>query len=69
MNIQMNELYGIGICDTLCMQNTISQPTTCDKRVFVCGCCNLGEALMHIAEGAAMIQTKREADTEMLLKH
>jgi pyridoxal biosynthesis lyase PdxS len=24
---------------------------------------------MHIAEGSAMIQTKREAGTEMLLKH
>jgi len=30
---------------------------------FVCGCCNLGEALMHIADGAAMIQTKGEAGT------
>jgi hypothetical protein len=30
---------------------------------FVCGCCNLGEALMCIADGAAMIQTKGEAGT------
>jgi pyridoxal 5'-phosphate synthase pdxS subunit len=30
---------------------------------FVCGCCNLGEALMRIADGAAMIQTKGEAGT------
>ncbi len=30
---------------------------------FVCGCCNLGEALRRIAEGAAMIQTKGEAGT------
>jgi hypothetical protein len=34
MNIQMNELHGIGIHDTLCMQDTISQPTSFDKRVF-----------------------------------
>jgi pyridoxal 5'-phosphate synthase pdxS subunit len=30
---------------------------------FVCGCCNFGEALMCIADGAAMIQTKGEAGT------
>ena len=30
---------------------------------FVNGCCNLGEALLHIAEGAAMIRTKGEAGT------
>lgn len=33
-----------------------------DFRVpFVCGACNLGEALRRIAEGAAMIRTKGEA--------
>ncbi len=31
------------------------------KVPFVCGCRNLGEALRHIAEGAAMIRTKCEA--------
>lgn len=30
---------------------------------FVCGCCNLGEALRRIGEGAAMIRTKGEAGT------
>ncbi len=35
-----------------------------DFRVpFVCGCCDLGEALRRIAEGAAMIRTKGEAGT------
>lgn len=31
------------------------------KVPFVCGCCNLGEALRRIGEGAAMIRTKGEA--------
>lgn len=30
---------------------------------FVCGCCNLGEALRRIAEGAALLRTKGEAGT------
>jgi len=30
---------------------------------FVCGCCNLGEALRRIGEGAALIRTKGEAGT------
>eukprot|EP00918_Siedleckia_nematoides_P105732 GHVU01230846.1.p1 GENE.GHVU01230846.1~~GHVU01230846.1.p1 ORF type:complete len:291 (-),score=53.13 GHVU01230846.1:150-1022(-) len=30
---------------------------------FVCGCCNLGEALRRIAEGASMLRTKGEART------
>jgi len=38
-----------------------------DKRLFtipfVCGCCNLGEAVRRIWEGAAMIRTKGEAGT------
>jgi hypothetical protein len=34
MNIQMNELHGIGIHDTLYMQDTIFQLITFDKRVF-----------------------------------
>lgn len=33
------------------------------KVPFVCGCCNLGEALRRIGEGAAMIRTKGEAGT------
>ena len=33
------------------------------KVPFVCGCRDLGEALRRIAEGAAMIRTKREAGT------
>jgi pyridoxal 5'-phosphate synthase pdxS subunit len=35
----------------------------CFKIPFVCGCCNLGEALRRIGEGAAMIRTKGEAGT------
>lgn len=30
---------------------------------FVCGCCDLGQALRRIGEGAAMIRTKGEAGT------
>lgn len=33
------------------------------KTPFVCGACNLGEALRRIYEGAAMIRTKGEAGT------
>ncbi len=33
------------------------------KTPFVCGCCNLGEALRRIAEGACLIRTKGEAGT------
>lgn len=33
------------------------------KVPFVCGACNLGEALRRIGEGAAMIRTKGEAGT------
>lgn len=33
------------------------------KVPFVCGCCNLGEALRRISEGAAMLRTKGEAGT------
>lgn len=33
------------------------------KVPFVCGCCNLGEALRRIAEGAALLRTKGEAGT------
>ena len=33
------------------------------KTPFVCGACNLGEALRRIAEGAALIRTKGEAGT------
>src|SRR5512132_4376404 len=33
------------------------------KVPFVCGCRNLGEALLRIGEGAAMIRTKGEAGT------
>ena len=33
------------------------------KVPFVCGCRNLGEALRHIGEGAAMMRTKGEAGT------
>ena len=33
------------------------------KIPFVCGCCNLGEALRRIGEGASMIRTKGEAGT------
>lgn len=33
------------------------------KTPFVCGACNLGEALRRISEGAALIRTKGEAGT------
>lgn len=33
------------------------------KVPFVCGCCNLGEALRRIGEGAALVRTKGEAGT------
>ena len=33
------------------------------KVPFVCGCCNLGEALRRIEEGAALLRTKGEAGT------
>ncbi len=33
------------------------------KVPFVCGCCNLGEALRRIGEGAALIRTKGEPGT------
>jgi pyridoxal 5'-phosphate synthase pdxS subunit len=33
------------------------------KTPFVCGCCNLGEALRRINEGAALVRTKGEAGT------
>ncbi|MGI2257491.1 pyridoxal 5'-phosphate synthase lyase subunit PdxS [Candidatus Cardinium hertigii] len=33
------------------------------KIPFVCGCCNLGEALRRIGEGAALLRTKGEAGT------
>ncbi len=33
------------------------------KIPFVCGCCDLGEALRRIGEGAAMMRTKGEAGT------
>ncbi len=33
------------------------------KTPFVCGCCNLGEALRRIAEGAALLRSKGEAGT------
>ncbi|MFC1570077.1 pyridoxal 5'-phosphate synthase lyase subunit PdxS [bacterium] len=38
------------------------------KVPFVCGCCNLGEALRRIAEGAAMIRTKGEAGTGNIIE-
>jgi len=33
------------------------------KVPFVCGCCDLGEALRRISEGAALLRTKGEAGT------
>ena len=33
------------------------------KVPFVCGCCNLGEALRRISEGAALVRTKGEPGT------
>lgn len=35
---------------------------------FVCGCCDLGEALRRIGEGAAMIRTKGEAGTGNIIE-
>jgi pyridoxal 5'-phosphate synthase pdxS subunit len=41
---------------------------SCFKVPFVCGACNLGEALRRIGEGAAMIRTKGEAGTGDVLE-
>lgn len=38
------------------------------KIPFVCGCCNLGEAVRRIWEGAAMIRTKGEAGTGNIIE-
>ncbi len=38
------------------------------KTPFVCGACNLGEALRRIDEGAAMIRTKGEAGTGNIIE-
>lgn len=38
------------------------------KTPFVCGACNLGEALRRIFEGAAMIRTKGEAGTGNIIE-
>ena len=38
------------------------------KTPFVCGACNLGEALRRIYEGAAMIRTKGEAGTGNIIE-
>jgi pyridoxal 5'-phosphate synthase pdxS subunit len=38
------------------------------KTPFVCGACNLGEALRRINEGAAMIRTKGEAGTGNIIE-
>ena len=35
---------------------------------FVCGACNLGEALRRIAEGAALVRTKGEAGTGNIIE-
>ena len=41
---------------------------TAFKTPFVCGACNLGEALRRINEGAAMIRTKGEAGTGNIIE-
>ena len=38
------------------------------KTPFVCGACNLGEALRRISEGAAMIRSKGEAGTGNIIE-
>lgn len=38
------------------------------KVPFVCGACNLGEALRRISEGAAMVRTKGEAGTGNIIE-
>jgi pyridoxal 5'-phosphate synthase pdxS subunit len=38
------------------------------KTPFVCGACNLGEALRRISEGAALIRTKGEAGTGNIIE-
>ena len=38
------------------------------KAPFVCGACNLGEALRRISEGAAMIRSKGEAGTGNIIE-
>ena len=64
---QILEEIGIDFIDESEVLTPADQEAHIDKHdfktPFVCGACNLGEALRRIHEGAAMIRTKGEAGT------
>lgn len=64
---QVLEALGVDYIDESEVLTPADEENHIDKTVFkvpfVCGACDLGEALRRIAEGAAMIRTKGEAGT------
>ncbi len=64
---QILEALGVDFIDESEVLTPADESNHIDKQVFkvpfVCGACNLGEALRRIGEGAAMIRTKGEAGT------
>lgn len=64
---QVLEALGVDYIDESEVLTPADEENHIDKAVFkvpfVCGACDLGEALRRIAEGAAMIRTKGEAGT------
>jgi pyridoxal 5'-phosphate synthase pdxS subunit len=64
---QVLEALGVDYVDESEVLTPADEVNHIDKHTFkvpfVCGCRNLGEALRHIAEGAAMMRTKGEAGT------
>ena len=64
---QVLEALGVDYIDESEVLTPADEENHIDKHAFkvpfVCGCRNLGEALRHINEGAAMMRTKGEAGT------
>jgi len=64
---QVLETLGVDMIDESEVLTPADEQYHIDKKLFkvpfVCGACNLGEALRRINEGAAMIRTKGEAGT------
>ena len=64
---QILEALGVDYIDESEVLTPADEANHIDKHAFqvpfVCGCCDLGEALRRISEGAAMIRTKGEAGT------
>lgn len=64
---QMLQQLGVDFIDESEVLTPADERYHIDKQAFqvpfVCGCCNLGEALRRIAEGAALLRTKGEAGT------